>query len=358
MSMSRGRVVCGGAALAALLSIAAATAAQGGADGSARTDEPSGLALTAIDVEGGAATLIVTPAGESVLIDAGNPGGRDAGRIRDAIRAAGLSQVDHYITTHWHADHFGAAAELAKEIPIVQWYGHQFPEPPGQDINPELVAGWRGAAGEPRFLKAGDTIDLKGARGTPRPRIRVLAADGAVPGEEPGAPAIRTCEGGHEARPEDPSDNARSLALLVTYGDFDLFAGGDLTWNIEHKLTCPERLVPKVDAFLVNHHGLDSSNHPALIGALDPTVAIVNNGPRKGAEPRTMKLLMDEVGVEGVFQLHRNVRQGAVNTESGRIANDPEQCQAVPIHLRVDRRGREFTVEVPSRGTERRYRAD
>jgi len=338
----------GGLAVAAIVLCVVA-----GVDGQDR--EPGGLRLTAIDVEGGAATLVVTPAGESILIDAGNPGGRDAARIREAVKAAGLTQIDHYVTTHWHADHFGAAPELAREVPILHWYGHRVPEPPGQDINAELLAAWRGVAGEPRFLSAGDSIELKGTRGAPDPKLRVLAADGLVVGEEEGAPAVRTCEDGHEARPEDPSDNARSLALLLTYGAFDVFAGGDLTWNVEHKLTCPRQLVSKVDLFLVNHHGLDSSNHPALVEALSPTVAIVNNGPRKGAEPRTMNLLLETSGDHGVFQLHRNVREGAVNTEPGRIANDAEACQAVPLHVRVDRRARRFTVEVPSRATERTY---
>lgn len=344
------RVSCAAMAMAGVVLLTMGAAAQ--------SDEPQGLSLTFIDVEGGSATLIVTPAGESVLIDAGNPGGGDAARIAAAVRQAGVTEVDHYITTHWHADHFGAAAELAKEIPILQWYGHRFPDPLSSDINAALVQGWKDAAGEAQFLQAGDTVELKGTRGAPDPRIRVLAADGLVAGEEPGAPAIRTCDDGHEARPEDPSDNARSLALLVTFGDFELFAGGDLTWNIEHKLTCPEALVPDVDVFLVDHHGMDSSNHPALLAALDPTVAIVNNGARKGGEPRTMKLLVDSIGEPGLFQLHRNVRPGAVNTEPGRIANSAEQCEGVPILLRVDRRARQFTVEVPSRATERTYNVE
>jgi hypothetical protein len=112
-----------------------------------------------------------------------------------------------------------------------------------------------------------------------------------------------------------------------------------------------------VDVYLVNHHGLDTSNHPALVAALKPEVAIVNNGPRKGAEPRTMELLMKEVGVVGVFQLHRNVRDGAINAESARIANDQEQCKGIPLQLRVEPRGDKYAVYVPSRDAERIYRS-
>ena len=79
------------------------------------------LAIYVIDVEGGNATLFVTPSGESVLIDTGNggaPAARDAGRIMEAAKDAGVTQIDHLIMTHWHGDHFGGLGELAKQIPI------------------------------------------------------------------------------------------------------------------------------------------------------------------------------------------------------------------------------------------------
>ena len=81
------------------------------------------------DVEGGGATLIVTPAGESILIDSGNPGPRDAGRIHHvAADIAGLKKIDFYITTHFHVDHFGGAAQLAALMPIGQVYDRGIPE--------------------------------------------------------------------------------------------------------------------------------------------------------------------------------------------------------------------------------------
>ncbi len=315
---------------------------------------PRGLEIYFVDTEGGAATLIVTPAGESVLIDSGDSGERDAGRIVDAARQAGVTEINHYITTHWHSDHVGGIGTLAKTLPVRQIYGHQVPDPLPSDINPDLIAAWRSLAPDPHVLAAGNTIELKGKRGTPGPKIRVLAADTLVAGEKPGAPP-GTCDDGHKAQPEDTTDNARSLALHLTYGTFDMFAGGDLTWNVEHKLTCPRPVVPQVDVFLVNHHGLDQSNHPALVSALAPEVAIVNNGPRKGAEPRTMALLLKEVGDVGVFQLHRNVRPGAQNAESARIANDQEACKGVPLRLRVDPAGDRYVVYNPSRDGERVY---
>jgi competence protein ComEC len=324
----------------------------------AQPADPLGLRFTFVDVEGGAATLIVTPAGESILIDSGNPGARDAGRIVTAAHEAGVTEIHHYITTHWHSDHFGAIAEVAKTLPVRAVYGHSVPDPLPKDINASLMAAWKALSATPVVLKAGDEIPLKRRRGTPKLTMRVLAADGLVLGEAAGAPPIVTCKDGHEAQPVDESDNARSLVLHLTYGKFDLFAGGDLTWNIEHKLTCPRRVAPKVDVYLVNHHGLDTSNHPALVEALAPDVASVNSGPRKGAEPRTMAHLVKQLRDVGVFQIHRNVRPGAVNAEPARIANEAEACSAQPLHLRVEPDGTRYTVQVPSRSTERVFSAN
>ena len=321
----------------------------------AATAEPRGLDFYFIDTEGGAATLIVTPAGESILIDSGNPGDRDSGRINAAAREAGLSQIDHYITTHWHSDHVGGAWPLSKLIPIRQAYGHRVPEPLPEDISADLITAWRGVAATPIFLSAGDSVKLKGGRSTPDPRLRILAADGRVEGEKEDAGPITKCDDGNEAKPADTSDNARSVVMLLTFGRFDFFAGGDLSWNIEHKLTCPKKLVPRVDVFLANHHGIDVSNNPTLVSALAPEVAIVNSGARKGAEPQTMALLLKQVGDVGVFQLHKNVREGAVNTEPARIANELEQCSGERLHLRVDPDGEHYTVEVPARHTVRNY---
>jgi competence protein ComEC len=323
----------------------------------ARAADPRGLDFYFIDTEGGAATLIVTPAGESILIDSGNPGDRDAGRIAAAAKDAGITAIDHYITTHWHSDHVGGAAPLAVLLPIHQTYGHAIPDPLPEDISAPLIAAWKGIAGTPRFLEAGDDIKLKGSRGSPTPHLHVVAANGLVEGEKPGAPAVTTCDDGNEARPEDTSDNARSVAMVISFGTFDLFAGGDLTWNIEHKLTCPKRRVKPVDVYLVDHHGLDLSNNPALVAALAPEVAIVNNGPRKGAEPRTMELLEKQLRDAGVFQLHRNVRDGARNTDPARIANAEEGGAGTYIHLAVDSSGSHYTVNVPSRQSVREYDA-
>ncbi|HXE80848.1 MAG TPA: MBL fold metallo-hydrolase [Vicinamibacterales bacterium] len=308
-----------------------------------------------IDVEGGAATLVVTPAGESILIDSGFPGGRDAGRIARVVRdEARLARIDHYVTTHWHRDHVGGIAELAKLVPVRRHYGHRLPAPLSEDIPEPLVRSWQEIADDPVWLRAGDRLPLEAqpavaGGGGPAVLVEVLAADGVVKGEPEGAPQTRACSLGHEPRPDDPTDNARSLAFHLSYGAFDLFAGGDLTWNVEHKLSCPAPLVPRVDAYLANHHGLDRSNNPALIDALDPTVAIVNNGPEKGGERRTIADLLKRLGPSRVFQLHRNVREGAVNTEPEFIANENADCDAAFLRLSVAPDGRRYAVSIPAR---------
>src|SRR5262249_15457749 len=93
------------------------------------------LDVYVVDVEGGNATLFVAPSGQSLLIDTGNAGAaaaRDASRIMDAIKDAGLTQVDHLITTHWHGDHFGGMAELAAKVPIKEFIDHGPNVQPGE----------------------------------------------------------------------------------------------------------------------------------------------------------------------------------------------------------------------------------
>jgi hypothetical protein len=285
-----------------------------------------------------------------MLIDSGNPGERDGGRIVHVIREhARLGRVDHYVTTHWHRDHVGGIAEVARAVPVGRFYGHRIPDPLPSDIDKGLIEVWRELAREPVWLAAGDSIPITTQGPVPGLSVDILSADGLVRDEPAGSPQIRSCDRGHEAKGEDASDNARSLGLRVSFGSFDLFAGGDLTWNVEHKLVCPRPQVAAVDAFLVDHHGLDSSNNPVLLEALRPGIVVVNNGPRKGAESQTMGVLLEQLGPTRVFQLHRNVRDGATNTGTELIANEAEDCDAAFIRLTVAPDGKRYAVAIPAR---------
>src|SRR5437764_9353376 len=93
----------------------------------AQTRTAKTLDIYLVDVEGGNSTLFVSPSGESLLIDTGNGGAaamRDADRIMAAVKDAGLSRIDHLITTHWHGDHYGAMSEVAGRIPIREFLDH------------------------------------------------------------------------------------------------------------------------------------------------------------------------------------------------------------------------------------------
>ncbi len=306
-----------------------------------------------VDVEGGAATLIVTPAGESILVDTGWPDERGAPRVAKVAKAIGLQQIDHLITSHWHTDHFGGHARLAELLPVKNWYDHGFPELPKNDITPALVEAYRKATGGKSIvLKPGDTIPLKQTRGAPRLSLQVVAGHGIVSGEKPDAPQTRPCDKGHAAKHDDPSDNARSLAFVLKFGDWKFFNAGDLTWNVEHKLVCPTNLVGEVDLYQVTHHGADNSNHPAVLAALQPRVAVMNNGPKKGGVAASVQTIKATKSVEGFFAVHRNVNTGpADNADPTHTANEAEQCTAETIKLAVAVDGKSYTVTVPRKAT-------
>ena len=321
---------------------------------------PKTLDIYFIDVEGGAATLIVTPTGQSLLIDSGFPGDRDAGRIAHvALEVAGLKQIDHCIVTHWHRDHVGGIAPLARLIPIKNYYDHGLPPAIAYDMQAELIEAYRQTTqGKSVILNPGDKIRLRRSQNNLPPlNVRVLAAGGMVIGEQSSSPQIRPCGPDFEAKPEDKSDNTNSVAILLTFGHFKFFDGGDLMWNIENRMACPKNQVGAVDVYQVNHHGLDASNNPTFVRAINPRVAIINDGPRKGGEARTFSTLRGLKEIEAIYQLHRNVRTSDKdNTMSGYIANEVEACEGNFIKLSVEPTGRSYTVSIPARQISRAYR--
>lgn len=312
-----------------------------------------------IDVEGGAATLIVTPAGESLLIDSGYPdnGGRDRDRILAVIqKVAKLDHLDHIAVSHWHLDHFGNHAALADKIKINNFWDRGIPESLQEDNKfGERIALYRAASqNQSKAVKAGDTFTLE-SKETPL-NIKIVTASGEViPNEGPANPHAAL----HKPQPEDTSDNARSVSMLITFGKFRFLTCGDLTWNTEAKLMTPNNPVGQVDLFMVTHHGLNVSNNPVMVLALDPRVAVTCNGPTKGGAPETIATLKAVKSLQAMYQLHRNVKL-AENEQASpeNIANQEEttNCKGNWIKASVAKGGASYTIQVGASGQPKEYK--
>jgi beta-lactamase superfamily II metal-dependent hydrolase len=323
-----------------------------------QAEEKRGLDIIFIDVEGGAATLIVTPQGESVLIDCGNPGSRDAERIHKAATAAGLKAIDHLVITHWHTDHYGGVKKLAELMPIRNFYDHGIPAKLDEDRAnfPLLIAAYRTATGgKSKALKPGDELTLKQTDGGPKLKMLCVSSNGNVLPDKDGA-AENPIAKEHKAKVEDRTDNARSVGFLLTYGGFRFLDLGDLTWNIEYKLVAPSDKIGPVDVFQSSHHGLDISNNPVLIKTVKPSVTVFNNGARKGGHPSIVALLRRLPDTKAIYQMHRNLTVGASeNTDPEYIANPDEKCNAETIRLSVAVDAKSYTLAVGTKGKPKTY---
>lgn len=319
------------------------------------------LDLLYVDVEGGAATLIVTPAGESILVDAGWPGfeGRDAGRIQDAMKKAGITEIDHLILTHYHVDHFGGIPELARRVKINHFYDHGPMQSLDEDKNfaPKYAAYQEATRGASIPLRPGSSIKLKQAPGTPPVYLQCLAArTEPIPAKQMAGAPNRECAN-TKPMADDPSDNARSIVFVLRYGGFDFLDTGDLTWNIEQKLVCPRNLIGEIDLYQVAHHGMNISNNPALLRTINPTVAIMNNGPRKGGHPDTVQWLRELPSLKDLWAVHRNIATSPEQNAAEELTANPDEKQDAAHLLRVsvDAGKRQFSVTNDRNGKSKTY---
>jgi hypothetical protein len=142
----------------------------------------------------------------------------------------------------------------------------------------------------------------------------------------------------------DPTENAHSLGVLISYGSFRLLDLGDLTWNKELELACPNNLIGTVDVYLTTHHGSEPSGPPQIVHALHPRVAIMNNGAKKGGSPAAWQIVKDSPGLEDLWQLHYAMEGGAAhNVADTYIANVDEFCEGKNLKLTAESNGT-FTV--------------
>ena len=305
---------------------------------SAAQSQTRSLQVYVVDVEGGNATLFIGPTGESVLIDTGNGGAnavRDAGRILEAAQDAGLTQIDHLITTHWHGDHFGGMAELAANIPLGAYYDAG-PSVQGQpntvaflaDVYPGLVAD-----ASRTILDPGDRIAVDGLEWT-----IVTAGGDVLESDLAGGGLANPYCSSFEAQGPDTGENAQSVGSHIRFGEFTALHPGDITWDVEGALMCPENHIGTVDLLLVGHHGQGpaspvGSNTPQLVNAVAPRVSIINNGTRKGGQPESMSVILNSPGLEDVWMSHFSLLGGQEYTVPGIFIGNTfdEALDAMPI---------------------------
>ena len=293
-----------------------------------------------IDVEGGQATLFVTPSGESMLIDTGYPGygDRDVNRILATIKQAGLSRLDYLLVTHYHDDHVGNAATIASKIPVGTFVDHG-PSVETDDAGRTLYETYAKARASVKHLlvKPGDKVPIRDVD------VTIVTANGerlAQPLVRPAAPNAACAA--HTPKETDPTENARSVGSMIAFGRFRMVDLGDLTWNKEHELACPNNLLGTVDVYLTTHHGLNQSGPAALVHALQPRVAIMNNGRTKGGEASAMQIVRTSPGLEDFWQLHHADKGGSANMPPAMIANLDE---STAHHLKISaQRDGSFTV--------------
>lgn len=291
--------------------------------GSLHAQKASGkLRIFFVDVEGGQSTLFVTPDGHSLLIDTGWPDfhGRDADRIAAAAKEAGISKIDTVLLTHYHVDHTGGVPQLVARIPVGTFIDHGPLREPGDKPTADAYAAYQKvlATGKYKHItaKPGEVLPIEGMH------VQVLTADGnmiqkPLPGAGQPDPYCKVSE----TRKADQTENARSVGSLITFGKLRILDLGDLTWDKEMDMMCPNNRIGHVDLLIVSHHGWYQSSSPALVDAISPRVAIMDNGATKGGSKPTVETIRKIPGLEAEYQLHYSEEAGADNPPEKFLAN-------------------------------------
>jgi competence protein ComEC len=327
----------------------AAVVSSGLLAGVARADADK-LLIDAIDVEGGAATLYITPEHQSLLIDTGwlsDMGAKDPDstqRIVAVARRHGLSKLDYVLITHYHVDHVGGLPELLSQFPVGTILDHgPNRETPPADLKPAFAAAQPATlypkyldaihGHEHRTLKPGDTLEIGSLH------LTAVTSDGVTLSRplSGAGNTIAECASMKPMAQDGGAENARSLGVVLTFGRARIAALGDLTWNMEKDLVCPRDKVGPVDLLIVSHHGANLSSSPALLHALSPRVAIEDNGPKKGGDAETYETVSHSPRLARLWQLHYAERSDAQH-------NVPEAYIANPSSAKDERASIEASV--------------
>lgn len=315
------------------------------------------LQIYFIDVEGGQSTLFVTPTGQSLLIDTGWPGhdSRDADRIAAAAKRAGVSRIDYVLLTHYHVDHTGGVPQLVQRIPVGTFIDHG-PNRETAGATEKIWEAYQAVLGSGKYkhivAHPGEVLPISGMK------VTVISADGnvidhALPG---GGEPNEYCKAS-ETRPPDVTENARSTGIMINFGKLKILDLGDLTWDREMQLMCPANRLGRIDILVVSHHGLFQSSSPALVDAIHPRVAIMNNGAKKGGSTPTFETLAKAPGLETLWQLHFSDEAGeAHNAPAEYIANPQGQDAGNYLELTAGRNGA-FAIFNSGTGKTRNYAA-
>jgi len=316
------------AMLLAMAGVAKTGAAQGAKPAAGKGD----LRVYFVDVEGGQSTLFVAPSGESMLVDTGSPDRntvtpRDASRIAAVCKLAGVTKIDNLVITHYHSDHVGGLPQLVALVPVGRFIDHG-PNTEGAEVQggASTIAGYDAYQKVLADTKAdhltvhpGDFLPIKAFK------VEVVSGNGDVIAKPlaAGGQPNPACDTSPKKDPEG-DENERSLGMVITFGKTRILDLGDLTWAKEPGLVCPVNKLGKFDVYVASHHGLDRSGSPALVDAVAPRIAVIDNSGRKGAAATTIDTIKGSSRLEGLWQLHTaEGNDAAHNTDESHIANLP-----------------------------------
>ncbi len=318
------------------------------------------------DADGAAATLIVTPERQAILVDSGfnRPGDPYANRIKAAMDDAGVTQIDYFVATHYHGDHIGGSFALAQMVPILEFIDH------GETtlVDENGLASFQRyventATGKRTSVSPHMTLPLRGADVTVIASHKEFLSEPLMGSPEPNPvcetaePSSLYCRGTEcvSTGIEFDGEDIYSVGIHLSMGDFQYVNVGDLSYGGLHALVCPVNNVGTIDLLDYPHHGNDIA--PQFVSSLAPLAAVSSVGAHKGGNPDGYEAAAASPGLEGFWQMHRALdTDDAHNTEARKIANlTEENDQAHWIKAAVQPDGSSFTVTNTRNGYSETY---